>query len=99
MATIKENGGAASVWKNALGARLVVCRNCRILQAEGRGRACRYTRDPELVDWGFWRCEPPADFDTMLRRRGWVWALGMTKLIVRTTVAAYRHMVINPIDV
>ena len=96
MATIKANGGAASVWERAghhsdgtpYTLRVVLCRNGRVLTATGPG-AYHHAQALKLVALA----GQPLDIqETALRcELGFAPAKGNASVTASTTVAAYWH--------
>jgi hypothetical protein len=95
MATIKANGGAASVWERAghhedgrpYTPRVVLCRNGRVLTATGPG-AYHHARAPKLAALAG---QPLDTQELTLRHLGFARAASDASVRASTTVAAYWH--------
>ena len=95
MATIKANGGAASVWERAghhsdgmpYTLRLVLCRNGKVLTGIGPG-AYHHAQAPKLAVLAG---KPLETQEAALRHLGFARAASDASVRASTTVAAYWH--------
>jgi hypothetical protein len=95
MATIKANGGAASVWERAghhsdgspYTLRVVLCRNGKVLTGIGPG-AYHHAQAPRLAALAG---QPLDTQEVTLRQLGFARATSDASVRASTTVAAYWH--------
>jgi hypothetical protein len=87
MATIKANGGAASVWEHPKGLRVVLCRNGKVLTGVGPG-AYHHAQNAALVALVG---KPLATQALALSQLGFAPAKGNASVRASTTVAAHWH--------
>jgi hypothetical protein len=95
MATIKANGGAASVWERAgrhsdgtaYTLRVVLCRNGKVLTGIGPG-AYHHAQAPRLAVLAG---QPLDTQETALRHLGFARAVSDASVRASTTVAAHWH--------
>ena len=95
MATIKANGGAASVWERAgrhsdgtrYTMRVVLCRNGKVLTGIGTG-AYHHAQAPKLAALSG---QPLDTQETALQHLGFARAASDASVRASTTVAAYWH--------
>jgi len=87
MATIKANGGAASVWEHPKGLRIVLCRNGKVLTGIGPG-AYHHAQAPRLASLAG---QPLENQEVTLRHLGFARAASDASVRASTTVAAYWH--------
>lgn len=87
MATIKANGGAASVWEHPKGLRVVLCRNGKVLTGirPGAYHHAQTDRFAELVG------KPLEEREAALYQFGFSRAHGDASIRASTTIEAYWH--------
>jgi hypothetical protein len=94
MATIKANGGAASVWERTghhsggmpYTVRVVLCRNGKVITGVGAG-AYHHAQGPKLAALA----GQPLDSQEVTRQLGFARATSDAQVRASTTVAAYWH--------
>ena len=87
MATIKANGGAASVWEHSKGLRVVLCRNGKVLTGNGPGAYHHAQTDRFVGLVG----KPLEDQEAALYQFGFSRAHGDASIRASTTIAAHWH--------
>jgi hypothetical protein len=87
MATIKANGGAASVWEHPKGLRVVLCRNGKVLTGIGPG-AYHHAQSAALVALVG---KPLEEQEAALYQFGFSRAKGSASVRASTPIAAYWH--------
>ena len=87
MATIKANGGAASVWEHSKGLRVVLCRNGKVLTGIGPGAYHHAQTDRFAALVG----KPLEDQEAALYLFGFSRAHGNASVRASTTIAAHWH--------
>jgi hypothetical protein len=86
MATIKANGGAASVWEHSKGLRVVLCRNGKVLTGIGPG-AYHHAQTDRFAVLG----KPLEDQEAALYQFGFSRAHSDASIRASTTIAAHLH--------
>jgi hypothetical protein len=88
MATVKRNGGAASVWEQKNGLRIVLCHNGKALISAGPG--CGFYHATGRLA-ALLAGKPLAEQESALAALGCRLHERSTQIAAATTVAAYAH--------